>query len=67
MITTEAWEMLMKRFPAAYQFLLENALREEKRLLEAELDSIHHGALHYPGRKRWIEERLVQLRICFPD
>lgn len=61
MIPVSAWQELEQRFPAAYRLLLRGALREEKRLLEAELEGIRHGNLHYPGRKEWIEDRLATL------
>lgn len=61
MIPVSAWQELERRFPAAYHLLLRGALKEEKRLLEAELDGIRRGNLYYPGRKEWIEDRLATL------
>jgi hypothetical protein len=55
----------MKKFPEAYQFLLENALQEEKKLLEAELENIQRSWLHDARRRAWVEERLEQLNWCF--
>jgi len=54
-VSYNAWQKFLKNYPLAFNFLLHESLKGEKKSLESERYACS------PKRRRWINNRLLEL------